>query len=579
MQFGESALISGLVSDGSTSFVQGTFTGPVKLSFYWKVSSQAEQDFFRVKVDDSVETEISGVQNWRQQIISLPAGTHSVVWAYEKDGSGSGGLDRSWLDHVTILPADAGVYAGTYLGEIASSTGEVSLYIRPNNTAVFLGYHPETGKGLSNFAFDVSEFGSFSFEVVNPDDMNSNYTVTGSIDNGVATGSISGLNLTFTADLVSGGGQLVSYDGYYQNALAATTSGLVYLIVATDGQAYFYAEDGDYIEGFITTIDQAGRIVLQTQEGVDYDLQIDPSSDIVSGTYTPPGGAPSGVLGIREGSPGDELLANISTRGKVLTGGKIMIASFVITGEGSKQLLIRAIGPKLSDFSVPDVLPDPVIELVRLGELIPMAVNDDWEDGGQAARIVEESIRLGAFNLSEGGRDSGMLISLEPGRYTARVKGSGGLTGVGLVEVYDADNSDERLSTAEVINIATRGEVGTGGDVLIAGFVVSGDVSKRILLRGIGPQLAEFGVSGVLEDPRIDLTNSENELVASNNDWGDNPDVAAVVSASQQVGAFPLDEGSKDSVLLIWLEPGAYTAKVRGADGGTGVALIEVYDN
>jgi len=238
-----------------------------------------------------------------------------------------------------------------------------------------------------------------------------------------------------------------------------------------------------------------------------------------------------------------------------------------------------AIGPKLSDFSVPGVLPDPVIELVRLGELIPMAVNDDWEDGGQAAKIVEESIRLGAFNLNAGGRDSVMSISLEPGKYTARVKGNGGLTGVGLVEVYDADNSDERLSTADVVNIATRGEVGTGGDVLIAGFVVSGDVPKRILLRGIGPQLTEFGVVGALEDPRLDLTNSDNVLVASNNDWGDNPDVPAVVSATQQVGAFPLDEGSKDSSLLIWLEPGIYSAKVSGADGGTGVALIEVYDN
>ncbi len=579
VQFGESALISGSVGDGAVSFLNGTFTGPIKLSFYWKVSSEAGKDFFRVSVDDTVEAEISGEQNWREQVITLPAGDHSVVWSYEKDGAGAAGADRGWVDHVSILPADVGDYAGTYLGEIASSTGEVSLYIRPNNTAVFLGYHPESGKGLSNFAFEISDLGTFSFEVVNPDDLNSNYTVSGSINSGVATGSVSGLNLTFSADLVSGGGQVVSYDGYYQNALAATTSGLVYLIVATDGQAYFYAQDGDYVEGFITTIDALGNITLRTGQGVDYDLHIDPSTDIVAGTYAPPGGEVSNILGIREGSPGDELLANISTRGKVLTGGKVMIASFVINGTGSKQLLIRAIGPKLASFGVAGVLQDPVIDLIKLGALDPIVTNDDWSDDGQVTRIVEDSIRLGAFPLDPGALDAVMVVSLEPGAYTAKIRGNGGLTGVSLVEVYDADDPTKRLPTADVVNIATRGEVGTGAEALIAGFVVSGDVPKRILLRGIGPQLTAFGVLDALADPRIDLTNSDNELVASNNDWGDNPDLAAVISSTGEVGAFALDEGSLDSALLIWLEPGAYTAKVSGADGGTGVALIEVYDN
>ena len=383
VQNGESALVSGQIGDGVSSSLQASFTGPLKLSFYWKVSSQVDKDFFRVRVDGVAEAEISGEQNWREQIIDVPAGVHTVRWAYEKDGSGTSGSDRGWLDHVTILPPEAGIFAGTYLGGIKSSTGTVSLYIRPNNTAVFLGYHPESGMGLSNFSFEISDLGGFSFEVVNPDDMENNYTVTGSVSNGVATGSVSGLGLTFTANLISGGGQLVSYDGYYQNALTSTTSGLVYLIVATDGQAYFYAEDRDYVEGFITTIDALGNISLMTQKGFDYDLTVDPSTDIVAGTYTPPGGETSSILGIREGSPGDELLANISTRGKVLTGGKVMIASFVITGTGSKSLLIRAIGPRLTDFGVVGVLQDPVIDLIRLGETVPMVTNDDWGDGGQ----------------------------------------------------------------------------------------------------------------------------------------------------------------------------------------------------
>ncbi len=579
VQYGESALISGTAGDGATSFLNGAFTGPVKLSFYWKVSSQAGQDFFRVEVDDTVEAEISGEQNWRQQILSLPAGTHSVVWSYVKDGSGSGGADRGWLDHVTILPADAGMYAGTYLGNIASSAGEVALYIRPDNTAVFLGYHPESGKGLSNFSFEVSGTGTFSFEVVNPEDMNSNYTVSGSISNGVASGTVSDLDLTFTADLAPDGGQMAAYEGYYQAAMTTTTSGLVYLIVTTDGRTFLYAEDGDYVEGVLTSIDAAGNISLVTEQGYEYDLTVDFTTDIVAGTYRPPSGEVSNVLGIREGSPGDEVLANISTRGQVLTGNKIMIAGFVITGSGSKQLLIRAIGPKLTDFGVTGVLPDPTIDLVRLGQVVPMISNDNWEENEEPDRVASESKRLGAFDLDPGSLDSVLLLSLEPGAYTAKVRGNSGTTGVGLVEVYDADDSSQNLPTAELINIATRGEVGTGPNVLIAGFVVSGDVPKRVLVRGIGPQLAGYGVLGVLADPRINLVDGTQQVVASNDDWGDSEDVAAVISSTSEVGAFPLDEGSKDAVLLIWLEPGRYTAKVSGADGGTGVALIEVYDN
>ena len=576
VQVGESALVSGAIGDGATSSLQGTFTGPLKLSFYWKVSSQAGKDFFRVRVDD--------VSKLRSAVNSTGVNRSSMCRPVCTRSSGP----TKRTDPVLPVPIVGGsIISRSFplrLGSLPEPTSAGSSQYRhgfalyPADKAVFLGYHPESGKGLSNFAFTISDTGGFSFEVVNPDDMENNYTVTGSISDGVATGSVSGLDLTFTANLVSGGGQLVSYDGYYQNALTATTSGLVYLIVATDGQAYFYAEDR--IRGGLHHDDRcSGKYRSDHRPG--FRLRSDGGqNDRYRGrNLHSAGGETAGILGIREGSPGDELLANISTRGKVLTGDKVMIASFVITGTGSKNLLIRAIGPRLADFGVGGVLADPVIDLIRLGEAVPMVTNDDWGDGGQTTQIIGDSIRLGAFGLIAGSRDSVLTVSLEPGAYTATVHGNGGLTGVSLVEVYDADNPAERLPTAEVGNIATRGEVGTGADVLIAGFVVSGDVPKRILIRGIGPQLEAYGVSGTLEDPRIDLTNSDDVLVGSNDNWGDNPDVASVVSAMAEVGAFTLGDGSKDAAMLIWLPPGAYTAKVSGADGGTGVALIEVYDN
>lgn len=578
VQYGESALISGVVGDGGISFLRGTFTGPMDLSFYWKVSSEAGKDVFKVEVDDTVEAEISGEQNWRRHVLSLPAGSHSVVWSYEKDGSGSSGADRGWLDHLTILPVQSLVYSGTYLGSFDSSSGAVAVYIRPDKTAVFLGHHPESGTGLTNAFLEISESNQFGFEVANPNDTDEHFVVSGSVTHLLVGGAVSGLDLTFSATRVPEDEAYAAFAGYYENALLAT-SGRVHLVVASDGRTCLFAEDGSYVEGVITAVDVEGRIAVTTGQGAEFDLRIDSATNRVTGSYTPPVGKVYGVLGLREGAPGDERLANISTRGQVLDGDKVMIASFVITGSGSKQLLIRAIGPKLADFGLVGTLPDPLIELIRLGESAPMSRNDDWSDNQQVARAIGESERLGAFALNPGDADSVLLLSLEPGAYTATVRGGDGGTGVGLVEVYDADDPAERRSTADVVNIATRGEVGTGADILIAGFVISGDVPKRVLIRGIGPTLGTFGVQGVLEDPRIDLIDSSQNLVVSNDDWGDNEDLAAVISSTAQVGAFALDDGSMDAVLLIWLEPGSYTAQVSGADGGTGVALIEVYDN
>lgn len=263
-------------------------------------------------------------------------------------------------------------------------------------------------------------------------------------------------------------------------------------------------------------------------------------------------------------------LANISTRGQVGAGNDVMIAGFVIRGSGTKEVLIRGIGPKLADFNVNGVLPNPRLALFREGETQPL-VNDQWSPG--LAPVFGEA---GAFGL-DGDTDSAALrLSLTAGRYTAQLSGTGDTTGVGIVEVYDLATG----AGIAPINLSTRGIVGTEDRVLIGGFAVQGPTPMRLLIRGVGPGLAPW-LSGYVEDPTLDLYRMESNppvLLASNQDWETGNDAAAVATASAQVGAFPLADGSRDAVLLVTLDPGRYSVSLSGAGGTTGVGLIEVYE-
>ena len=245
-----------------------------------------------------------------------------------------------------------------------------------------------------------------------------------------------------------------------------------------------------------------------------------------------------------------------------------MIAGFVLAGTEPKEILLRAVGPTLGDFGVGNPLVDPVLELIKRtpqGE-VPVSRNEAWEDGQDPEMIRQTSTRVGAFQLPSGARDAVIHVNLSPGAYTAKVSGMDNLTGVSLVEVYDADGTSAALPLSDVTNISTRGEVGTGAQVLIAGFVVTGDAPKRVLIRGIGPGLAAFGVPGTLLDPELTLLkklpDQTEELVARNDDWSLAPDPEALTTAGSSVGAFALDKGSWDSALLVWLEPGVYTVTV-----------------
>jgi hypothetical protein len=193
--------------------------------------------------------------------------------------------------------------------------------------------------------------------------------------------------------------------------------------------------------------------------------------------------------------------------------------------------------------------------------------------------IQQATTRVGAFALPANSLDAVVLATLNPGSYTVQASGAGTTTGVAIVEVYDASTT---LTGPKAVNVSTRANVGTGENILIAGFIVNGTVSRRVLIRGIGPALRNFGLgaNAVLPDPQLKLADSAGKTLASNDDWAAGDDAAFVATAATAAGAFPLPNGSKDSSILVMLAPGAYTVQLSGvgAANNTGIGLLEVYD-
>ena len=274
-------------------------------------------------------------------------------------------------------------------------------------------------------------------------------------------------------------------------------------------------------------------------------------------------------LGAAVGTTGR--LINLSVRTNAGTGGDTLIVGFVVSGSGSRTLLVRGVGPTLAAFGVAGALADPSITLFNA--TAQLATNDNWGQAANAAQISATAAAVGAFALPPGSLDASLLRDFSTSSYTVQVTGAAGATGTALMEAYDAGGSAD----ARLLNVSARSAVGTGAGVLITGFVV-GQSTRAVLVRGIGPTLAAFGVPGSLANPRLQVFDSGGKLVAENDDWGTASNAPALASTAESVGAFALVPGSQDAVLLLTLPPGAYTAQVSGVGATTGVGLVEVYE-
>ncbi|HXE60755.1 MAG TPA: Ig-like domain-containing protein [Gemmatimonadaceae bacterium] len=279
-----------------------------------------------------------------------------------------------------------------------------------------------------------------------------------------------------------------------------------------------------------------------------------PITQTVNGSATS-----SGSAGTSQAGGG--ALVNMSTRAQVATGAGVMIGGFVIGGSTSKTVVVTATGPSLANFGIANALANPTLTLVRSSDQSVVATNVGWRSAANAAQI-----QASGFAPSDP-RESAILVTLPPGAYTAIVSGANGSTGVGMVAAYEVDHPESPL-----INLATRGEVLTGNDVMIGGFIVQGSGPQTVVVTATGPSLAQYGVANPLANPTLTIVRSSDQsVVASNDDWQSGPNAAQI----QAKGLAP--SNAKESAVMMTLQPGAYTAIVSGAANSTGVGVIGVY--
>ena len=239
-----------------------------------------------------------------------------------------------------------------------------------------------------------------------------------------------------------------------------------------------------------------------------------------------------------------------------------MIGGFIITGNTPKRVIVRGIGPSLASSGLTDLIDDPTLQLFGTGGQI--AFDDDWKD------LQQTEIEATMIPPSDD-REPAIIATLNPGAYTAVISGKNGKTGVGLLEVYDLNTSAD----SHLANISTRGSVQTKDNVMIGGFSLGGTNMEpaRVVVRAIGPSLAQSGISNPLANPTLQLFNSDGLSVGFNDDWQDDPDQAAQLQA---LNIAPT--ASTESGIVTILPPGLYTVVVVGQSGTTGVGLIEVFD-
>ena len=334
------------------------------------------------------------------------------------------------------------------------------------------------------------------------------------------TGSYVFADLAGSAD--SGGGRLFYSD---------FNNGLIQQLRVGDPEHDF----GQFIKGF--GIDDSGEVYVLG------DANIGPS-----------GGA--GVIDKIVSIPATPAILNLSTRLDVGTGDNVLIGGFIITGSDTEEVVLRGIGPSLP---VAGSLSNPKIELHdSTGTLI--AANDNWMDSPQKDEIISRSL------APNDDLESALFAELAPGSYTTILSDAGGATGIGLVELY----ATNPVAVANPVNISTRGFVQTGDDVMIGGFIIGGTNTRHLAIRAIGPSLAAAGVTNPLLDPVLELHDQNGVLMETNDNWKENQ---AEVEAT---GLAPGDD--RESVIVTTLSPNSYTAIVRGANGTTGVALVEAYD-
>lgn len=541
---------------------------------------------------------------WRKDGVAIAGATNATL-AVSNAGADAAGQYSVTVSNAngssTSNPVALTVHGIAHFGTFGANGGTFALFVASDHSGVFLGYAAATGTVLASRDVVVGADGHFSVTLPGPlisgpsasafgdasahpvaaltpgsgPSSGTAYTVDGTVAlDGSVSGTVSGLSLTFAAPPAVTSGGTAAYAGFYQ-AGAVGTSATTDVIVGADGHAYMTEVANGTADAGPATVSGAGTLSATLAGGTTATGTIS-GADTLSLTTTPvAGGSATTFAGANnEARTDDEKLINISTRTQVGTGGNVLIAGFVVSGTQPKTVLIRAVGPTLAAFGIGNPLGAARLELFQGNTSLQVAT--DWSAGADAAAIADAAKRVGAFDLPVGSHDAALLVNLAPGSYTAVVTGVGGTTGVAMVEVYDATTGT--IPRAQrLINLSSRGVAGTGENVMTAGFAVHGSVPKRVLIRGIGPSLSQFGLSGFVSQPKVAVLAGQTVVAQALGISA--TDQAQIATESAKVGAFPLLAGSQDTALIVYLMPGLYTVQLSNAAGSaSGVAMLEVYE-
>jgi hypothetical protein len=495
----------------------------------------------------------------------VATGTAPLSYQWRKDGVPISGAIGSGYTVSAARIEDAGTYTVVVSNSAGSvtSTGAV-LTVNPAVTAAAISSQPSSSTVTAGqtATFSVTATGTAPLSYQWRKDGATISSATGST---LTLSSVSAADAgTYTVVVTNSAGSVTSTGAVLTVNPAAVAptittqpdtglvlqvgSSLTMSVVATGTAplSYQWRKDGVPISGAIGS--SYSVVADRIEDAGTYTVVVSNSAGAVTST--------GAVLTVNEARV--SRISNVSIR-TTLNPRQLLIVGLTMTG-GTKDVLMRAVGPGLGAFGVSNAMVDPDLSLFEGDSRI--ATNDNW---GGGASLATAAASVGAFPLVPSSKDAALLRSFSGGR-TLHVQGADG--GNVIVEAYDAGSGNSpRLS-----NVSARNFAGSGGETLIAGFSITGNTAKRVLIRAVGPTLGLFGVAGAIADPKLEVYAGSNRI-AENDNWS-----ASLASAFSSVGAFGLTAGSRDSALEISLNPGGYTVHVTPASGSGGEVLIEIYE-
>lgn len=503
------------------------------------------------------------------------SGSAEVTGQYElkvKDEWGTVS-DTGFKTTVSRAPVSvAGAYAGTLNTRFNSSTAVpdgVVAWIRPNGSGILLSYTAPEGRPYPSLTETLSLDGSgaqtLTIQPLPSSTVELPRTVSLKADGTrLRATNVYPIALNLERQVR---GNWTSYAGYFKGSVP---EGTLHAVLTAAGHVGLLVDIKDAPQGLYAQLTgESSSSISNTTHYSRIEVRHDKATHRLIGVLVKPSGAtiPFSLERLEKMEGG---LVNVSARGFSGPGELSLTAGIIVVGNpGQKPFLIRGIGPTLGNFFVPDFMEDTQLSIYAGPQVI--ANNQDWHLK-DADAIITASAQSGAFPLPDRSSDAALVMPLNTGLYTALVNDPTGKPGVALIEAYDIA---PRWSETGIRfkNLSSRGWVGTGGNVLVAGFSIGGDLPRRLLIRGAGPSLKPLGVQYPLADPVLRIYRN-GALIAANQDWipGD------VQQASSDVGAFAFAASSKDAALVLTLPPGGYTAIVSGMRETVGIALIEVYE-